>query len=61
MSCSERRKELKRRRQRKKKITNLKQRAATASVSEKAVFAGKIRGITPGAEEIITSLALEER
>ena len=61
MSCSERRKELKRRRHRKKKITKLKQRAATASVSEKAVCAGKIRNITPGAEAIISRLGLEER
>ena len=61
MSCSERRKELKRRRQRKKKVTKLKARAATASVSEKAICAGKIRDITPGAEAIISRLGLEER
>lgn len=61
MSCSERRKELKRRRQRKKKVTKLKTRAATGSVSEKAMVAGKIRDITPGAEVIITKLGLEER
>ena len=61
MSCSERQKELKRRRQRQKKVTKLKQRAATASVSEKAVVAGKIRDITPGAEVIIERLGLEER
>jgi hypothetical protein len=61
VSCSERQKELKRRRQRKKKVTKLKQRAETASVSEKAVVAGKIRDITPGAEVIIERLGLEDR
>lgn len=38
-----------------------KRRAATATVSEKAILAEKIRKITPGAEELITRLALEER
>ena len=61
MSCSERRKELKRRRHRKKKMTKLKQRAEKGSVSDKAVVAGKMRKITPGAEGIIARMALEER
>jgi hypothetical protein len=61
VSCSERRKELKRRRHRQAKIGKIRRRAATASVSEKAVFAGKIRNMTPGAEQIIENLALEER
>ena len=61
MSCSERRKELKRRRHRKVKISKLTRRAETASVSEKAAFAVKIRQITPGAEQIINRLSLEER
>ena len=61
MSCSERRKELKRRRHRKKKITKLKDRAEKGSVADKATVAGKIRRLTPGGEGIITRLALEER
>ncbi len=61
MSCSERRKELKRRRHRKKKVTKLKQRAEKGSVADKAAAAGKIRLLTPGGEEIIERLALEER
>ncbi len=61
MSCSERRKELKRRRHRKKTITKLKVRAEKGSVADKAAVAGKIRRITPGGEEIISRLALEER
>lgn len=61
MGCSERRKELKRRRGRKKKISQVKRRSANASVSEKAHLAAKIRNMTPGAESIIESLGLEER
>ncbi|MBC8868538.1 MAG: hypothetical protein H8E44_03930 [Planctomycetes bacterium] len=61
VSCSERRKELKRRRQRKRKITHFKHRSENASVSEKAHLAAKIRNMTPGADAIIESLKLEER
>jgi len=61
VSCSERRRELRRRRKRAKKITHLKRRVPKASVSEKAVIAGKMRKMTPGAETIISQLALEER
>ncbi len=61
MSCSERRKELKRRRHRKLKVQQLVQRAEKASVSEKAVIAGKLRSLTPGAEQIVERLGLEER
>jgi hypothetical protein len=39
----------------------LKRRAATATTSEKTIIAEKIRKLTPGAEELITRLALEER
>lgn len=61
MSCSERRRELRRRRKRAKKVSHLKQRVPKASVSEKLAIAGRIRKMTPGAEKIITELALEER
>ena len=43
------------------KIERLKRRAATASVSEKNVIAEKIRKLTPGGEEIIAVMGLEER
>jgi len=52
---------LRRRRKRAKKVTHLKRRVPKASVSEKAVIAGKIRKMTPGGENIIAQLALEER
>ncbi|MDG2381952.1 MAG: hypothetical protein P8N76_09775 [Pirellulaceae bacterium] len=61
MGCSERRKEIKRRRHRRKKIDHFKKRVAKATVSEKTVIAQKIREITPGAENLIVTLELEER
>ena len=61
MSCSERRKELKRRRHRKRRVAQIKRRSETASVSEKAGFAIKIRKMTPGGEAIVSELGLEER
>ena len=61
MSGSERSRELRRRRHRKEKITQLKQRVGKASASEKVVIATKLRKLTPGAESIIASLGLEER
>lgn len=61
MSSSERRRELRRRRKRAKKISHVKRRVPSASVSEKLAFAARIRKMTPGAERIIADLALEER
>ncbi len=61
MSGSERKREIKRRRHRLKKLNQLKARVEKATVSEKAHIANKIRRLTPGAEEIITALSLEER
>jgi hypothetical protein len=61
VTCSERKKEIKRRRHRRKKLTQFGRRAPKATVSEKAHIAAKIRRMTPGAEIIITRLALEER
>lgn len=58
---SDRKQEINRRRHRKQKLAKLKRRAAKATVSEKAVIAAKIRSLTPGAEQIIATLALEER
>jgi len=55
---TERTRELRRRRQRKVKLTSLKRRAEKASKSEKAVIAGKIRRITSGAELIIANWKL---
>ena len=61
MSCSERRRELKRRRHRKEKVVHLCHRAEKANASEKTHIAQKMRKLTPGAESIIQRLNLEER
>ena len=61
MGCSERRKEIKRRRHRQKKMQSFHRRLTKASVSEKQVIAAKLRDLTPGAETIIANLELEER
>jgi len=61
MSISERQREIKRRRHRRKKLDQLKKRAEKANASEKAEIARKIRELTPGSEEVIEKLGLEER
>jgi len=61
VGSSERQKEIKRRRHRKKKVELWKKRAEKATASEKSHIAGKLRKLTPGAEVIIEKLSLEER
>ncbi len=58
---SEREREIRRRRSRRRKMDILKRKAAAANPSEKAIIADKIRKLTPGAEELMTRLSLEER
>jgi hypothetical protein len=57
----ERHKELRRRRKRKQKLKVFKRKLEKATPSEKTVIAGKIRNMTPGAEQIIANWGLEER
>lgn len=61
MSCSERQKEIKRRRKRRAKLKVFRNKVKKASVSEKGVIATKLREMTPGAERLIADLSLEER
>jgi hypothetical protein len=61
VSCSERKKELRRRRHRRKKVTIFKRKLEKATVSERAVIADKLRAMTPGAEMIIAAWDLEKR
>ena len=61
MPGSERRRELRRRRHRKKKLGVIKRKIEKASVSEKQHLAEKLRGLTPGAETLIATLSLEAR
>jgi hypothetical protein len=59
--CSERRKEIKRRRHRRRKLGQLAKKLKKATVSERAVISEKIRTLTPGGRGIIESWGLEER
>lgn len=56
----ERVRELRRRRKRHEKLLALKKRLAKASNSEKAEIARKLRGLTPGAEQLISDWKLGE-
>lgn len=55
---SERAKEIKRRRHRRKKLTVFNRKLKKATTSEKQVIAEKLRNMTPGAETIIMNLNL---
>ncbi len=61
MPASERRKELKRRRHRRKKVAQFARKLQKATVSERAVIAEKLRELTPGGEAIIENWELEKR
>jgi len=61
VSISERKKELRQRRHRKKKLAHLAQRLKKATVSEKTVITEKIRKLTPGCEQILESWGLAQR
>jgi hypothetical protein len=58
---SERRKEIKRRRHRRKKIAQFAKKLPKATVSERAAIAEKLRGMTPGGQVIIEAWELEKR
>lgn len=55
---SNRGKEIKRRRHRRKKLTKLSARLKKAKESEKAVIADKVRNLTPGANVILAGWGL---
>jgi hypothetical protein len=61
VSYSERKRELRRRRHRKKKIKIFARKLATATVSEKGVMADKLRSLTPGGRVIVENWELEKR
>jgi hypothetical protein len=61
VSASERQRELRRRRHRRKKLEIFNRKLAKATVSEKAVIAEKIRSLTPGGDIIVERLDLEKR
>jgi hypothetical protein len=61
VSCSERKRELRRRRHRTKKVATFAKKLAKATVSERAVIADKLRSLTPGGEQIVINWDLEKR
>lgn len=61
MPISERRKEIKRRRHRRKKVTQFARKLANATVSERADIAKKLRSMTPGGQVIVDAWDLEKR
>ncbi|MBN1588739.1 MAG: hypothetical protein JW888_04425 [Pirellulales bacterium] len=61
MPISERRKEIKRRRHRRKKLTQLSKKLGKATVSEKTAIAEKIRSLTPGGGVIVQAWGLVKR
>ena len=61
MGISERGKEIKRRRHRRKKLAQLAKRLEKATVSERASIAAKIRHLSPGGRKIVDQWGLKER
>jgi hypothetical protein len=61
VSCSERKKELRRRRHRRKKVTIFARKLEKATVSERGVIAEKLRSLTPGGMQIVERWDLEKR
>lgn len=60
MTISERKKEIKRRRHRKQKLSKLHAKLKKTNPAERAAIAEKIRRVTPGAETIIENWGLKE-
>ena len=58
MSISERKRELRRRRKRSEKLSQLKKRLGKATKSEQVEIARKVREMTPGAEVVISNWSL---
>ena len=58
---SNRMKEVKRRRHRKKKVAKFQTKLKKATTSEKQAMAEKLRKLTPGAETLIAKMGLAER
>jgi hypothetical protein len=61
VSCSERKKEIRRRRHRQKKFGIFARKLKTATVSERALIAEKLRGLTPGCNTVIHRWELDKK
>ena len=60
MGCSERTKEIRRRRKRREKLSHLRKRLGKATQSEKVEIIRKLREMTPGSEVLIENWELTE-
>ena len=60
MSLSERKKEINCRRKRRAQLTKMKAKLPTLNDEGKALFAAKLRRMTPGAEQLISEWGLEK-
>ncbi len=60
MGCSERQKEIRRRRKRRDNLTRLQGRLAKATPSEKLEIVRKLRAMTPGSEVLIANWKLDK-
>ena len=61
MPSSERQKEIKRRRHRRKRVAQFAKKLEKATVSERALMADKLRNMTPGGQVIVDNWELEKR
>jgi len=59
VGCSERQKEIRRRRKRRVQLSQLRGRLAKATQSEKVEIIRKLRAITPGSEVLIANWKLD--
>ena len=58
---SNRMKEIKRRRHRRQKLAKFQTKVKKATTSEKHAMAGKLRKMTPGCDDLIARMGLEDR
>jgi hypothetical protein len=61
VSISERKKEIKRRRHRQRKLAHWKAKLPNATPAERAAIAEKIRNLTPGCEQIVQDLGIQDQ
>jgi len=60
VGCSERTKEIKRRRHRRQKLAKLAERMKSAKPSQRQQIIEKVRQLTPGADDVLRNWGVEE-
>ena len=61
MSLSERKKEIKRRRHRRRKLERWKAKLPNATPAERAAIAERVRKLTPGGEQIVEKWGIQDQ